>query len=311
MKVLVTGAAGFIGSHFCEALVEQNHEVIGLDNFSDYYAVAIKKKNAKTLKNKGVLMISADLCNAEFSAGISEDIQYIFHFAAQPGIDRNTSFDSYLHNNFIATQNLLRFAEKLNDLKMFVHISTSSVYGKMATSAETEVTLPVSDYGVTKLAAEQLVLSRSRLGIIKATSLRLYSVFGPRERPDKLFTRLIDCALNDKEFPLFKNSLTHIRSFTYVEDIVNGVLAVMGKEDLCNNEIFNIGSENEYTTQEGVEYVEKITGKKIKVNLLEPRPGDQLRTNANIEKARKSLGYAPKTSLYQGLEKQVAWFRNS
>ncbi|MCM4156476.1 NAD-dependent epimerase/dehydratase family protein [Gramella sp. AN32] len=310
MKVLVTGAAGFIGSHFCEALAEQDHEVIGLDNFSNYYSVALKKKNAETLEKKGISMIAADLLNPEFSVEIPENINYIFHFAAQPGIDRNTSFDAYLNNNFIATQNLLKFAEKLPDLKMFVHISTSSVYGQMATSAETEVTLPVSDYGVTKLAAEQLVLARSRLGILKATSLRLYSVFGPRERPDKLFTRLIDCALNDKEFPLFENSLKHIRSFTYVEDIVNGVLAVMGKEEQCNNEVFNIGSEHEYTTREGVDSVEKITGKKIKMKILEPRPGDQLRTNANIEKARKILGYHPKTSLYKGLEKQVAWFKN-
>ncbi|PTX42986.1 nucleoside-diphosphate-sugar epimerase [Christiangramia gaetbulicola] len=309
MNVLVTGAAGFIGSHFAEKLASQGHRVIGIDNFSNYYSRELKEKNARDLESKGIELIKFDLCDDGLSDIIQDEIHYIFHFAGQPGISVKSTFESYFQNNFIATNKLLNFALEQKELKLFVNLSTSSVYGKYATLAEDEETKPVSDYGVTKLAAEQLVLSKSRSNLLKACSLRLFSVYGPRERPDKLFTKLIDCAINDKKFPLFEGSTSHIRSFTFVGDIVEGILSVIGKEDICDGQIFNIGSENEHTTQEGIDNIEKITGKKIEFEHLPKRPGDQLRTSANIHKARKLLGYEPKTTFYEGLEKQTAWFK--
>ncbi|SDS33928.1 NAD-dependent epimerase/dehydratase family protein [Christiangramia echinicola] len=311
MNVLVTGAAGFIGSHFAEEIASQGYNVIGIDNFSNYYSQELKLENARQLESKNIRIIKFDLCNDNLKEILNEEIHYIFHFAGQPGISADSTFESYQSNNFIATYNLLNFAQKQKELKLFINLSTSSVYGRYATLAENEETKPVSDYGVTKLAAEQLVLAKSRSNLLRSCSLRLFSVYGPRERPDKLFTKLIDCALYDKKFPLFEGSEKHIRSFTYVADIVNGILSVIGKEDICDGEIFNIGTESEHTTQEGIDIIERITNKPIKIQHLPKRPGDQLRTSANINKARKLLNYEPRTSFYQGLENQTEWFKNN
>jgi len=191
MKVLVTGAAGFIGSHTAERLSVQGHEVTGVDNFSPYYSTQLKEKNAALLRSKGVKMISADLRNENDYEQLTEDPDHIFHFAAHPGISKTSSFEDYLSNNIIATQKLINFARKCASLQLFTNIATSSVYGGDATKDETALPAPISDYGVTKLAAEQMVLAAARNNIFRACSLRLYSVYGPRERPDKLFTKLI------------------------------------------------------------------------------------------------------------------------
>lgn len=311
MKILVTGAAGFVGSHTAERLRLLGHEVVGLDNFSDYYDVSLKQLNAIALSAKGIVIEKIDLRFADQLQTLSTDFDYIFHFAAQPGISATSSFEDYLENNFIGTKNVLDFVLKNQKLKLFVNIGTSSIYGIHATFDESVPPSPVSHYGVTKLAAEQLVLESSRLGQFKACSLRLYSVYGPRERPEKLYTKLIANAFHDIPFPLYKGSENHLRSFTYVQDIVDGVVSVIGKEDLVNNEIINLGTEEENTTQHGIEIVEQILNKKIKIELVEARVGDQLRTKAVIDKARKLLDYNPKTSLFEGLKAQVEWYQNN
>lgn len=311
MKILVTGAAGFVGSHTAERLRLLSHEVVGLDNFSDYYDVSLKQLNAIALSAKGIVIEKIDLRFADQLQTLSTDFDYIFHFAAQPGISATSSFEDYLENNFIGTKNVLDFVLKNQKLKLFVNIGTSSIYGIHATFDESVPPSPVSHYGVTKLAAEQLVLESSRLGQFKACSLRLYSVYGPRERPEKLYTKLIANAFHDIPFPLYKGSENHLRSFTYVQDIVDGVVSVIGKEDLVNNEIINLGTEEENTTQHGIEIVEQILNKKIKIELVEARVGDQLRTKAVIDKARKLLDYNPKTSLFEGLKAQVEWYQNN
>jgi UDP-glucuronate 4-epimerase len=311
MKILVTGAAGYIASHTAERLHSLGHEVVGLDNFSDYYDVSLKQLNANALNLKGIKINTIDLRDAAQLQTLPVDFDYIFHFAAQPGISATSSFEDYLSNNVIGTKNLLDFALKNKELALFVNIATSSIYGIHATFDETVVPSPASFYGVTKLAAEQLVLSSSRLGLLRACSLRLYSVYGPRERPEKLYTKLIANAFNNVPFPLFKGSEHHLRSFTYVQDIVDGVVSVIGKSDLVNNEIINLGTEEENTTQQGIEIVEKILNKKINLQIVEARTGDQLRTKAVIDKARKLLGYNPKTSLYDGLKAQVQWYQDN
>ena len=252
-----------------------------------------------------------DLRKDDLNDIITEDLDYIFHFAAQPGISASSSFDDYLSNNFIGTQRLLDAIEKIVSKPFFVNIATSSVYGLEATLTEDQAPLPASWYGVTKLAAEQLVLAYSRRQMLQACSLRLYSVYGPRERPDKLYTRLIDCGLNDKVFPLYEGSEAHLRSFTYVQDIIDGIVSVIGREAICNGEIFNLGTEEENTTATGISTVEEILQKKIKIENKPARPGDQSRTKANIDKARKLLNYNPSTSLKEGLEAQVKWFKES
>ena len=311
MRVLITGAAGFIGSHAAERFKELGFEVFGVDNFSPYYDVSLKELNAITLSEKNIEIIRLDLCNDNLTNTLPANIDYIVHFSAHPGISASSAFDDYLSNNFIATQNILSWIETLKNKPFFINIATSSIYGLEATQTEDQPPLPVSWYGVTKLAAEQLVLAHIRRKQIKGTSLRLYSVYGPRERPDKLFTRLIDCGLNNKSFSLYEGSEKHLRSFTYVQDIIDGIISVLGKEDECNGEIFNLGTEKENTTLTGIETVEEILGVKIKMKLNPPRPGDQSRTKANITKAKQVLNYNPTTTLKDGLDAQVKWFKES
>ena len=311
MNILVTGAAGFIGSHTAERLHSLGHKIIAIDNFSDYYDISLKQKNAESLAERGIKVQKTDLRTDALTEIISEDTHFIFHFAAQPGISATSTFDSYFSNNIQATQRMLDRIETLQSKPFFVNIATSSIYGLHATLTEDEAPLPASWYGVTKLAAEQLVLAYARRGLLKSTSFRLYSVYGPRERPDKLYTRLIDCGLNNKSFPLYDGSEKHLRSFTYVQDIVDGIVSVLNHAEVCNAEIFNLGTEEENTTATGIATVEEILGKKISVANTPARPGDQSRTKANIDKARKLLNYNPKTGLKEGLEAQVAWFREN
>lgn len=311
MKILVTGAAGFIGSHTSERLKEIGHEVIGVDNFSPYYDIALKNLNAKALSEKNIEILKVDLRSDDLTEKLPNDLDYIFHFAAHPGISNMSTFEDYFSNNILATQRLVEFAENLPMKPFFVNIATSSIYGLEATFPETVAPKPASWYGVTKLTAEQLVLAKSRENKLKGTSFRLFSVYGPRERPDKLYTRLIDCGLNNKPFPLFEGSEKHLRSFTYVQDIVDGIVSAIGNETVCDGEIFNLGTETESTTTQGIKTVEEILQKKIVTENKPPRAGDQSRTKANIDKARKLLNYNPQTTLKEGLIAQTEWFKNN
>lgn len=309
MKILITGAAGFIGSHAAERLQSMGHQVIGWDNFSNYYDVSLKERTAKSLERQGIVIQRVDLVHDDLLALWPEDVSFVFHFAAQPGISQTSTFESYLNNNFIATQRMLTVLEQLDQPPYVVNIATSSVYGLVATKDESAAPEPASWYGVTKLAAEQLVMAYVRRGFIKGTSLRLYSVYGPRERPDKLYTRLIDCGLNQREFTLYKGSEAHRRSFTYVGDIVTGIVAVLNAADACSGAIINLGSDREHSTGEGIETVERLLGREIRKKIMPPRPGDQDRTMAVIDKARQLLAYTPETSLEQGLSAQIEWFK--
>ncbi|PHQ29093.1 NAD-dependent epimerase/dehydratase family protein [Leeuwenhoekiella nanhaiensis] len=309
MKVLVTGAAGFIGSHCAERLKEMDFDVVGIDNFSPYYSPDLKDRNAKYLEDAGIPVKIVDLREPKDFKILDTDFDYIFHFAAQPGIASSSSFEDYLLNNLVATKNLIDFALTCKNLKLFTNISTSSIYGLHATLTEDEAPEPASFYGVTKLAAEQLVLSKTREKKMKTCSLRLFSVYGPRERPEKLYTKLIGCGFFHQEFPLFEGSEDHVRSFTFVEDIIDGVVSVIGKEETINGEVINLGTEQEHTTGEGIAIVEKLLDTKIRKISVPKRGGDQMFTKANIDKARRLLNYNPSTTLEQGLKEQIEWYR--
>jgi UDP-glucuronate 4-epimerase len=308
MRILVTGAAGFIASHLCEKLKSLGHDVYGIDNFNDYYDVKLKELNASDLAQQGIVIFRKDL-NDDLGDVFATAYDYVFHLAAQPGISSDTALEEYVDNNIYATQNLLEAILKYNpDVKSFVNIATSSVYGIEATVDETEPAKPVSFYGVTKLAGEQLALGLQRTGKLNTCSIRLYSVYGPRERPEKLYTKLIENLYYDKPFPLFEGSVKHERSFTYVGDIVEGLAAIIGKEAKVNGEIINLGTDEVNTTQEGIHAVEVIMNKQLIIDNKPPRKGDQQRTAAVIDKAKNLLGYEPKTTLKQGLQKQVDWY---
>ena len=309
MNILVTGAAGFIGSHVAERLQKEGFRVTGLDNFSPHYDPAMKRLNEKELLDQGIPIIQADLKNSEEIDQLDSGYDLIIHLAAQPGISGTSTFEDYFQNNVAGTQNLLSFAERNKGLRHLINISTSSVYGLRATHPETVAAEPASCYGVSKLAAEQLVLAKSRERLLNASSLRLFSVYGPRERPEKLYARLISCAFSQKKFPIFQVSLEHLRSFTYVGDVVDGIIRAVERHESLNGEIINIGSQQEYSTAEGIKIVEEILGVRIPLQEFPRRPGDQEMTAAVISKAEDILGYRPTVSLEQGLRFQVNWYR--
>jgi UDP-glucuronate 4-epimerase len=310
MKILITGAAGFIGSNASLHFNKQGHEVIGIDCFTDYYDVSQKKLNARNLSEKGITVLEYDLSKDDYAKEIN-GIDAVLHFAAQPGISSKVSLETYVKNNIFATHRLIETVKNIPSLKMFVNIATSSVYGLNATDREIDPPKPASYYGVTKLAAEQLVLSYQREGNLKACSTRLFSIYGPRERPDKLFPRLIKSILRDEEYPLFEGSEDHQRSYTFVGDIVKGFEVILNNMDKVNGEIFNFGTDQVFTTREAIQTTEKVLGKKAKPKMLPRRPGDQYTTAANITKSRTILGYSADTNLEEGIKQTVEWYKEN
>jgi nucleoside-diphosphate-sugar epimerase len=308
MKILVTGAAGALGSHVAEALKKNSHDVVGLDAFTDYYDVAIKEITASDLKRVGIDIIRKNLARDDISSAL-DGVEVVYHFAAQPGISSSTSFEKYLENNIVATERLLEAVAKVPTLRLFVFISTSSIYGARADSDETAEPKPTSIYGVTKLAAEQLALAYARDRGLPVTALRLFSVYGERERPEKLYHKVIKNVLNDEPLTLYEGSENHVRSYTHVSDVVDACLLVLSKIALVKGEIFNIGTDKTITTGEGLALIEEILGKKIMRKKVPKRAGDQLETSAQIDKARKILGYDPKVAPKEGLRREVEWYK--
>lgn len=307
-KIIVTGAAGAIGSHVAEVLSKEGYEVVGIDVVTDYYAPAIKEITITDLKKAGIPVIRRNIANEALDDVLS-GAEIIFHFAAQPGISATTPFEKYVENNIVATHKLLEAAARLNTLKLFIHISTSSIYGARADSDETAEPKPTSYYGVTKLASEQLALSYWREKSLPVTVLRLFSVYGERERPEKLYHKVIRCVFENKPFTLHEGSELHRRSYTHVLDVVKACLLVVKKIDKARGEIFNIGTDKTITTGEGIAIIEKITGKKILIQKVPRRAGDQLETAAQIDKARAILGYKPTMRPEEGLKRQVLWYK--
>ncbi|MGA2681823.1 MAG: GDP-mannose 4,6-dehydratase [Candidatus Bathyarchaeia archaeon] len=303
---LVTGVAGFIGSHLAESLISK-FDVVGVDCFTDYYSKETKLRNlAHLLTCENFKFLPLDVLDLELN-----DIQpeLIFHFAAEPGVRKSwgQTFDIYLRNNILATQSLLEKCIK-NTPKKFVFASSSSVYGQINSRAITEKKLPrpISPYGVTKLAAENLCMAYNKSFGIPMTCLRFFTVYGPKLRPDLAIHRFLKAILANEPITIYGDG-NQARDFTYVADIIQAnLLASLNNSD---GEVFNIGSGRKTTINNLVRIIEKTTGKKAKIDHQPPQRGDVKVTLACIKKANKALGYAPKVSLEEGIQACLAWHK--
>ncbi len=307
---LVTGCAGFIGSHLTEKLLADGYAVIGVDALRDYYDVAIKKQNLNSLKHDNFEFIEADLNELDLGS-IVKRVYHVFHEAAQAGV-RNSwgqEFGIYVNDNIMATQKLLEALRGQKDKKM-IFASSSSVYGDSTQDelVEKAVLNPVSPYGVTKLAAEKLVQVYWKNYGVQALGLRYFTVFGPRQRPDMGLFKFIKAALKNEEIEIYGDG-SQKRDFTYVTDIVEA--NILALNNFRPGECFNIGSGSNLTVNEVLSKIEKISGKGLAVRYTERAKGDVINTLANIGNARKQLGYDPKMNFEQGLLSQIEYMRKS
>lgn len=305
---VVTGAAGFVGSHLCEALIARGHRVAGIDAFIPYYPRPLKEQNlAGLLRQERFSFHEADLRRAELGP-LLEGADAVFHLAAMAGLLRSwQEFEDYMTCNVLATQRLLAAAVEAGNPHV-LHISTSSVYGRFATGDETMPLAPISPYGITKLAAEHLCQAYAANHGLPVTILRLFSVYGPRQRPDMGYNIFIRSILNGETITIDGDG-TDSRSNTYVADCVQGLILAFEQPAASAGEVFNIGGGEEISVNEVLRMLEELSGKSARITYGPPRPGDQRRTAADIGKASRLLGYAPATRLVDGLAAQIAWQR--
>jgi UDP-glucuronate 4-epimerase len=320
MSILVTGFAGFIGSHFCEALLTQGRAVVGLDNFNSFYPARIKRKNTRAIeetardKKASFVSIEGDIRDASTVDDILSDhkIKTIVHLAAMAGVRPSIENpELYSDVNVQGTTVLLAAAQR-HGVKNFIFASSSSVYGnnpKVPFCETDNVDNPISPYAATKKAGELLCHVAHKVQGLNVAGLRFFTVYGPRQRPDlaiNKFTRLI---LDDKEILVFGDG-TKARDFTYSDDIVDGMtqcLAWVENTTKPQYEIFNLGEAQTTSVNELIRLLEQETGKKAKRKQMPEAPGDVEKTFADITKAKNILGYSPKTSLQAGLGAFVRW----
>ena len=309
MAVLVTGAAGFVGSHLCERLLAEGQRVIGVDAFIPYYPRPLKERNLSGLLVDGRFSFhELDLRSADLSP-LFTGVEMVVHLAAMAGLVRSwQEFESYMTCNVLATQRLLAAATAQATPPHVVHASTSSVYGRFATGDENAPLAPVSPYGITKLAAENLVRAYAEQFGLRATVLRLFSVYGPRQRPDMGYNIFIRKFLHNEPITVDGDG-SDSRSNTYVADCVEGILLAMHQPDVSVGRTFNIGGGQEVTVNEVLEMLEELTGTRPPILHGPARPGDQRRTAADISKARSVLGYSPQMRVLDGLRAQLEWQR--
>jgi nucleoside-diphosphate-sugar epimerase len=303
MRAVVTGAAGFVGSHLCEHLLDGGDEVVGVDAFTDNYAPSRKKQNLSTLVGRaGFTMHRADLLSVDLRA-LMEGADVVYHLAGQPGVRPSwgNDFAVYADRNILATQRVLEAARDF-PLQKVVYASSSSVYGDADAYPTREDVLPrpVSPYGVTKLAAEHLCeLYRSTSGV-PTVSLRLFTVYGPRQRPDMAFSRLVAAAVHGTPFHLYGDG-TQTRDFTYVTDVVT---AMRQAATSSWHGVANIGGGSRTSMSQVLQIVEELSGPLTTVQLPRQR-GDVRHTGADTEVARSQLGFEPRHGLREGLARML------
>lgn len=307
MKCLVTGAAGFIGSHLCEKLIAQGHQVVGVDCFIDYYPRPMKEKNLEELLAQRIFkFVEADLLRADLGE-LLEGVDYVFHLAAQAGVRASwgASFEIYVDNNILATQKLIE-ACKDKWIKRFVFASSSSVYGETGanqTSEDNELR-PVSPYGMSKVAGELLCRLYHKNYSFPAISLRYFTAFGPRQRPDMALRRFISAMARGQEVQIYGDG-HQTRDFTYVSDVVEANILAMDRGR--SGAAYNIGGGARVELMEAVTAIERLLGKKAKVYFAPDQKGEMRHTLADIARAAAELGYRPKVNFIDGLKRQIDW----
>jgi UDP-glucuronate 4-epimerase len=300
MEFLVTGCAGFIGSHFAELLLQTEKSVIGVDNFDELlYSKEIKQKNLSNLEQYSKF----HFINCPIGDLTLEGKELvIINFAALAGQRYSWSnISRYFEVNAFSPLNLYTQLSKRNRIHHFIQISTSSVYGVNATSAEDGKLEPISPYGISKVSAEYLLKAHFPREVSKLTIFRLFSVYGPRQRPDMAYSRIIDCLLNDKSFHLFGDGLQS-RTNTFVDDVCSVILRSLVADGIP--EVMNVGGAQSTTLLDAIIALEDISGKKLRVIQEPSELGDQVETRAHLNLIREHLGYKPSITLREGLAKQ-------
>jgi nucleoside-diphosphate-sugar epimerase len=310
--ILVTGVAGFIGSHLAERLVAGGHDVRGVDCFTPYYDVTAKRSNiSELLAHPSFELVQADLRVAELG-GLLDGVDVVFHQAAQPGVRLSWSdgFAAYTEHNVVVTQRLLEAARRTAGVRRFVYASSSSVYGNADRypCSERALPAPFSPYGVTKLAAEHLCSAYAHNYGVPTVSLRYFTVYGPRQRPDMAFHRMIEAALGSGEpFPLYGDG-SAVRDFTYVDDVVEAnVLA--GSSDAAPGSVFNVAGGSATPLGEALDLVGRLVGRPVPVERRPAAAGDVRQTGGSTERIVGALGWRPVVGLESGLARQVEWHR--
>ncbi len=308
MRALVTGAAGFIGSHLCRYLLDQGFDVTGVDCFTDYYPRAIKEKNIEPLlKQPGFSPVEANVVSADLEALLGRT-EVVFHLSAQAGVRASwgREFKEYTENNVLATQRLLE-AAKTADLKRFIFASSSSVYGEAAELPMKESTAlrPVSPYGVSKAAGEHLCHLYYLNFHVPTVCLRYFTVYGPRQRPDMAFHRFLKSIFLGEEIRIFGDGIQS-RDFTYIDDILSGTLAALEGRP---GTVYNLGGGHRIDLMSAIKRMERIIGRPAKVVKESMAKGDVWHTAADISAAREDLGYSPNSNLDEGLARELSWLK--
>ncbi|MEK0178110.1 NAD-dependent epimerase/dehydratase family protein [Microcoleus anatoxicus] len=309
---IVTGAAGFIGSNLVETLLNRGETVIGVDEFNDYYDPSLKRKNIARFENyPGFELVEGDILSLNWSSLLS-DAKVIFHQAAQAGVRASwgEGFRSYTDRNINSTQVLLEAAKNAPRLQKFVYASSSSIYGNAESfpTSENACPQPVSPYGITKLAGERLCgLYYQNFGV-PTTSLRYFTVYGPRQRPDMAFHKFFKSILLDQPISIFGDGL-QTRDFTFISDCVAANLAAAEVAEAAG-EVFNIGGGSRVVLKEVIDTIEQIVDRPIRIDFTETARGDARHTSADVSKAKKILGYQPQVSLEAGLRREWEWIQS-
>lgn len=300
-SAIVTGCAGFLGSHLCEALLASGHPVTGVDCFTGYYARALKEENvAKACRAPGFRLVEADI--AEVPLGpLLDDVDVVFHLAAQAGVRTSfgDGFGEYLHHNVQGTQRLLEEVAG-RELQAFVYASSSSVYGDQLSYpvAEDAPLRPLSPYGATKVITEQLAEAFWRSHAVPVVGLRYFTVYGPRQRPDMAFSRFLSRAVAGRPLEVLGDG-RQVREFTYVGDVVAATVAAADRGE--RGAVYNVGGGQPVSVLDAVALLEELLDRRLRVEYLDRGPGDPRRTEADITRARRDLGYVPATALADGL----------
>ncbi len=308
-RYLVTGAAGFIGSNLCRRLLRDGNSVTGLDSFTDYYPRWVKDKNLDDLKGRERFQLLEQDINETDCRRLLERHDIVFHLAAQAGVRGSwgSSFTAYTRYNIEATQRLLE-AAKSAPLKKFLYASSSSVYGSCPDLPMSEQSrlYPYSPYGVSKLAAEHLCSLYFRNYGVPTSSFRFFTVYGPGQRPDMAFHKFLKSVLEERPLTVFGDG-SQTRDFTYIDDIVEGLISAVSRSR--PGEIYNLGGGNRKKLFDVFPILEKICKKELRLQSQPRQKGDVTDTYADIRKSREHLGFAPQTSLQEGLELEWKWVR--